>query len=223
MGGRPFNLSAVKHVFKESVVQIDCGQEIKLSRVFVTEVLDDFLQESLDEVKVINEDLEQVLNLDFLVCFKSVCWVLLFEIPFVFGVDDKSFSDVNNNLVDPLRLVSPSESVIRATTGVIFLLKKFWDVLLEALHFLFEVINLLVNKIKSSCVVMSVLNFNLDKQLKVVALLSKSLSLVKSLFLLPAHLNSRVNIKNRFPIVLGLRFLDQFRNLVLLLHLYIAI
>lgn len=190
------------------MVQIDCGQEIKLSRVFVTEVLDDFLQESLDEVKVINEDLEQVLNLDFLVCFKSVCWVLLFEIPLVFGVDDKSFSDVNYNLVDPLRLVSPSESVIRATTGVIFLLKKFWDVLLEALHFLFEVINLLVNKIKSSCVVMSVLNFNLDKQLKVVALLSKSLSLVKSLFLLPAHLNSRVNIKNRFPIVLGLRFLD---------------
>jgi len=205
------------------VVQIDCGQEIKLSRVFVTEVLDDFLQESLDEVKVVNEDLEQVLNLDFLICFKSVCWVLLFEIPLVFGVDDKSFSDVNYNLVDPLRLVSPSESVIRATTGVIFLLKKLWDVLLEALHFLFEVINLLVNKIKSSCVVMSVLNFNLDKQLKVVALLSKDLSLVKSLFLLPAHFNSCVNIKNRFPIVLGLRFFDQFGNLVLLLHLYIAI
>jgi len=223
MGVRPFNLSAVKHVFKESMVQIDCGQEIKLSRVFVTEVLDDFLQESLDEVKVVNEDLEQVLNLDFLVCFQSVCWVLLFEIPLVFGVDDKSFSDVNYNIVDPLRLVYPYESVIRATTGVIFLLKKLWDVLLEALHFLFEVINLLVNKIKSSCVVMSVLNFNLDKQLKVVALLSKDLSLVKSLFLLPAHFNSCVNIKNRFPIVLGLRFLDQFGNLVLLLHLYIAI
>ena len=95
--------------------------------------------------------------------------------------------------------------------------------MLETLHLFFEIIDLFVDDVQGRQVVMPVLDFDLNQKLVVFALFCEILSLIKCLKLLSAHFNSSVNIENGIPLSLILRLLNEVGDLVLLLHLDIAV
>lgn len=70
---------------------------------------------------------------------------------------------------------------------------------------------------------MSIFNLDLNQKLIVSTLLCQSFSLIECLNLSPANLDSCINIKNRVSLMLLLRPLNKLLNLILLLHLDIAI
>ena len=102
-------------------------------------------------------------------------------------------------------------------------LHQFGDVLLEALDLFFEIVDLLVDDVEGSNVVMPILNFDLNQKFVIFALFREVLSLIKRLKLLSTNFNGSVNIENRVTLALIFGFSNELGNLVLLLHLYIAV
>ena len=89
-----------------------------------------------------------------------------------------------------------------------FLLQQLWHVLLQTLDFFFQIFNFLINYIECSDIILSVLNFDLYKQLVILAVLRQFFSLIECLVLLTAHFNCCIYVEYRLGLVLTLRPLN---------------
>ena len=218
-------LLRVQHVLEQSVVQVDLSQIGLLE--FLTEALSQVFhyisEQLLRQVEVVNKDLQQVLYSHLLVGLDLVLLgeKLRFK-PLLARLDilAQSLGNLLNHVQDSLLVVT---TLSDGLLTIVLKLEEFGNIELEALHLLFDVLDLLVNDVQGSQVVSSVLYLDLDEQFEVLAKLRQLLSMLNSLRLLSAHLNSRIYIEDTLASGGILSLFDQLRDLVVLLELDVAV
>ena len=99
------NLPTIKHIFDVSVMQVDVCQLLDFVAEFVAEFFDDVFEDLLDEIKVIDENLQEVLNLNLLVRFEAELCEITLELFLVFGVVDESLGNLFDDSQNSLALI----------------------------------------------------------------------------------------------------------------------
>ena len=83
------DLTTVEHIFQITMVQVDRGELFKLSAKFISELVNDKLEEIFDQIEIIHKNLQKIFNSYFLVIFQlkfQIC--LTFKLFFMLGIFD---------------------------------------------------------------------------------------------------------------------------------------
>lgn len=221
---RALNLSAVKHVLEQAVVEMDGGELLELTCELLPKLVDYKGQKVFHRLKVIHKNLKEVLNLDLLVGLKLESKELvtsegLFELSVLYKCHGNIFDHLKNSLA----LNSLCCDGLVLILFIVLDFEKLRDVLLETLHFFLEVVDLLVDGVEGSLRVVFIFNLNLHQQPPLLALLGQSLSDVQSLNLLATDLDSCVDVEVRLALALRLTPLNQRCYLVLVIVLHVAV
>jgi len=142
------------------MMQVDVGQLLDLVAELIAQFLNDELKDLLHKIQIVHENLQQVLNFDFLVGLETEFGEITLKRLLVFGVINECPRDLFDDSQDSLRLVL---SIKSSFLVVDVALHQFWDVLLEALHLFLKIIDLFVDDVQGRHVVMPVLNFDLNQ------------------------------------------------------------
>lgn len=102
-----FDLTAVQHVLKKPVIQVNGCQLLQFCTKSIAKLIYNESQEIFDELQIVNEYLKKVFDSNFLVRFKlELLKSFTLESSFMLRVLNQSLSNFLYNLEDSLRLIS---------------------------------------------------------------------------------------------------------------------
>lgn len=150
------------------MIKIDLSQLLDFFWKFVSKVFNYELQKLFDKLQIINKNLQEIFNSHFLMLFQGKL-ALRWKFLFIFCVFDKCFCNFFYNVQNLLLLASSHTTLffhfgnISACNGIILFLQEFWNILLQALYFFFEIVYLFIDDLESFFIVMSIFNFDLNE------------------------------------------------------------